>query len=125
MKKDKDHAKKGLFLARYECAAGTGLVPQLARRMKIEHFIEDKDPSAENRQDELVRFRLEFLKPFKSVNTSEFTFRPEGDQTAVTWSMYGKNNFMAKALGLLIDCDKKVGHDFEKGLADMKVIVEA
>jgi len=93
--------------------------------MKIEHFIEDKDPSAENRQDELVRFRLEFLKPFKSVNTSEFTFRPEGDQTAVTWSMYGKNNFMAKALGLLIDCDKKVGHDFEKGLADMKVIVEA
>jgi hypothetical protein len=28
------------------------------------------------------------------------TFRPDGNRTAVTWSMFGQNNFMAKTLHL-------------------------
>jgi hypothetical protein len=39
--------------------------------------------------------------------------------------MYGKNNFMGKAVSLFMDCDKMVGSEFEKGLASMKTIVEA
>src|SRR3989338_8452512 len=30
----------------------------------------------ESRPNELVRFRLEFLKPFKATHTAEFTFQP-------------------------------------------------
>ena len=78
----------------------------------------------ESRPDELVQIKLEFERPFKDVCTAEFNFKPDGEQTNVTWSMYGTRNFMGKAFGLFIDCDKMVGGDFEKGLASMKAIVE-
>jgi len=68
---------------------------------------------------------LEFLKPFRATSAAEFTFKPDGNQTIVTWSMAGKNNFMAKAVHLFMDMDKIVGGMFEKGLAQMKSVVEA
>lgn len=77
-----------------------------------------------SRTSEFVGIRLEFLKPFKATNTAEFTFKPQGDHTEVTWSMRGTNNFMGKAFGLFVNMDKMVGGDFEKGLASMKELVE-
>jgi hypothetical protein len=74
--------------------------------------------------NDLIRLRLEFLKPFAAVNTAEFTFTAQGNQTLVTWSMFGQSNFVGKAMGLIINCDKMIGSQFEKGLADMKTIVE-
>lgn len=79
----------------------------------------------ETRPGDLIRIKLEFLKPFKATNTAEFTFKPEGGQTAVTWSMSGQNNFFFKAFGLFMDCDNMVGKDFEKGLAAMKSVAES
>jgi uncharacterized protein YndB with AHSA1/START domain len=79
---------------------------------------------AESRPPELVRIQLEFIKPFKATNTAEFTFQAQGNQTTVSWSMFGKNNFMSKAVGLFMNCDKMVGCQFEKGLASMKSVVE-
>jgi hypothetical protein len=79
----------------------------------------------ESRPNELIRLDLQFLKPFKANNTAEFTFKPEGDQTAVAWSMAGKKNFMFKAVGLFMDTDKMVGGDFERGLATLKSVAEA
>jgi hypothetical protein len=79
----------------------------------------------ESRPNELVKVKLEFLKPFTATNTAEFTFKPEGNQTAVTWSMYGGKNFISKAMGLFMNMDKMVGDQFEKGLADMKAAAEA
>jgi hypothetical protein len=79
----------------------------------------------ESRPSDLVRIKLEFMKPFAATNTAQFTFEPEGNRTAVTWSMEGRNNFFAKALHLVMNMDKMVGGEFEKGLADMKAVVEA
>ena len=79
----------------------------------------------ESRPNEMIGIKLEFLKPFAAVNTTEFSFKPEGNQTVVTWSMTGTNNFMAKAFGLFMNMDKMVGGDFEKGLAQMKSVTEA
>jgi hypothetical protein len=79
----------------------------------------------ESRPSELVKIKLEFLKPFAATNTAEFTFKPEGGQTAVTWSMAGEKNFIAKAVGLFMNMDRMVGDQFEKGLADMKAAAEA
>ena len=78
----------------------------------------------ESRPSDLIRIKLEFAKPFKATNTAEFTFKPKGNQTAVSWSMSGKNNFMFKAVGLFMNMDKMVGGDFEKGPAQMKSVVE-
>jgi hypothetical protein len=78
----------------------------------------------ESRPSDLIRIKLEFLKPFKATNMAEFTFKAEGKQTLVTWSMTGKNNFMGKAFGLIMNFDKMIGGDFEKGLAAMKSVAE-
>ena len=79
----------------------------------------------ESRPSDLIRIKLEFFKPFAATNIEEFTFKPEGDQTAVTWRMTGKNNFIAKAVHLFVNMDKMVGGQFEKGLAQMKSVAEA
>ena len=79
----------------------------------------------ESRPSELIRIKMEFFKPFAGISTAEFTFKPDGNQTAVTWGMTGQNNFMAKAIHLFMNMDKMIGGQFEKGLAQMKSIVEA
>jgi hypothetical protein len=79
----------------------------------------------ESRRHDLIRIKLEFVKPFSATNTAEFTFKPEGDRTTVTWSMTGENNFVGKAVGLLMNMDRMVGAQFEQGLAQMKSVVEA
>ncbi|HEX5816160.1 MAG TPA: SRPBCC family protein, partial [Methylomirabilota bacterium] len=58
------------------------------------------------------------------TNVAEFTFEPAGDRTVVTWTMTGRNNFVARAVHLFIDIDRMVGGYFEKGLASMKAVVE-
>ena len=78
----------------------------------------------ESRPSEMIRIKLEFLKPFAATNTAEFSFKPDGNQTTVTWSMFGTNNFMAKAFGLFMNMDQLVGGDFEKGLAQLKAVAE-
>lgn len=78
----------------------------------------------ESKSNELVRIKLEFIKPFAAINTSEFTFKANGGQTAVKWEMSGRKNFMSKAFCLFMSMDKMVGGDFEKGLTQMKALAE-
>jgi Polyketide cyclase / dehydrase and lipid transport len=79
----------------------------------------------ESRPNELIRIKLDFVKPFASTSLAEYTFRAEGNQTTVTWSMAGEKNFATKAICLIVSMDKMVGGDFEKGLADLKKVSEA
>ena len=79
----------------------------------------------ESKPNELVRFRLDFYKPMAGTSEAEFTFKPEGAGTVVTWSMSGTNNFIGRAMCLIMNMDKMVGGQFDKGLASMKAIVEA
>jgi carbon monoxide dehydrogenase subunit G len=85
---------------------------------------EGKMTIAESHPGQHVKIDLEFIKPFAAKNVTEFMFKPEGDATEVTWSMNGKNGFMGKAMCLVMSMDKMVGGDFEKGLAQMKNVVE-
>jgi hypothetical protein len=78
----------------------------------------------ESRPSELVRFKLDFLKPFKETNSAEFAFKPEGGQTRVTWTMSGQNSFFAKAIGLIINCDNMIGKQFEKGLEQLNLVTQ-
>ncbi len=79
----------------------------------------------ESKPDGFIKFNLEFLKPMTAKNTAEFSFASEGEQTTVTWRMYGTNNFMGKLMGVLMNCDKMVGGQFAQGLASLKHIVES
>lgn len=78
----------------------------------------------DSRPHELVRIRLDFVRPFAGTSDVEFAFQPKGEHTDVTWTMSGKNNFLGKAFSLFIDCDAMMGPEFDKGLANLKSIVE-
>jgi hypothetical protein len=102
--------------------AGTGAIYAWAGNGKVG---QGRMTLTESHPSDLIRINLEFMKPFKATNIAEFTFKAEGNQTVITWSMTGRNNFMLKAFGLFMNMDKMVGGDFEKGLASMKTVVEA
>jgi hypothetical protein len=78
----------------------------------------------ESRPSELIRIKLDFIKPFEDTSDTEFTFKPEVDKTVVTWTMTGKKNFISKAVCMFMNMDKMVGGKFEEGLANLKTIVE-
>jgi len=103
-------------------AAGTGAIYTWAGNSQAG---EGRATITESRPSELIRIKLEFLKPFAATNTAEFTFKPEGERTAVTWSLTGTRNFMFKAVGLFMNMDKMVGSQFEEGLAQLKSVAEA
>lgn len=72
--------------------------------------------------------RVEMLmtaeKPFEAQNQVILTLDKQGGETIVTWEMAGRNNFITKAVGLVMSCDAMVGQMFEKGLAKMKRVAE-
>ena len=102
-------------------AAGTGAVYSWVGNNKVG---EGRMTIMESHPSDLVRIKLEFIKPFAATNTAEFTFEPQGNQTAVTWNMTGKKNFVTKAMGLVMNMDKIVGGQFDQGLAQMKSVAE-
>ena len=85
---------------------------------------EGKMTITESRPNELIRCNLEFFKPMAGTSLTEFTFKPEGAGTQVTWTMSGHHNLVAKAVCLFMSMDKMVGGQFEQGLATIKSLVE-
>jgi hypothetical protein len=79
----------------------------------------------ESRPTDRVRIKLDFVRPFASTADTEFTFKPQGNQTSITWSMSGQKNFLSKAICMFMSMDKMVGGDFERGLASLKSVAES
>lgn len=78
----------------------------------------------ESKPGELVRQRMDWKEPMEGVSTVDFTFKPEGGKTLVTWHIYGVNNYMGKVMCLFMNMDKMIGGQFELGLASLKTIAE-
>jgi hypothetical protein len=93
--------------------AGVGAVYSWSGDEKVG---EGKMTIADSRPNEFVGITVEFLKPFATTNRTELTLKPDGDGTEVDWVMTGPKNFMSKAMGLVMDMDRLVGTDFERGL---------
>ena len=73
----------------------------------------------------VVGLKLEFLKPWQATNATTFSFVEADGGTKVTWAMEGENRtFGAKAFAVVMNMDKLVGRDFEKGLASLKTLAE-
>lgn len=77
-----------------------------------------------HRPPEQIHIGIDFLRPFQATNNVEFTLTPNGQDTRVTWSMTGTRNFLCKTISLFLDINTLVGKDFEKGLAQLKTVVE-
>jgi|SRR5215213_469668 len=78
----------------------------------------------ESKPNERIATRTDFAKPFAGTSHSDFIFSPVGDQTNVIWTMSGKQNFIGKAMCLVMSMEAMLGPDFEKGLAQLKQVSE-
>ena len=65
---------------------------------------------------------MDWKRPMEGTSTIDFTFKPQGDKTVVTWAMYGQNNFLGKLVSVFMDCEKMCGPPFEEGLAHLAKI---
>ena len=85
---------------------------------------EGKMTVVESQPNDAVKLKVDFVKPFEGTSNSDFGFKPEGDQTAVTWTMSAHHNFVEKAFCLVMNGKKMIGDDLEKGLAQLKSVAE-
>ncbi len=74
--------------------------------------------------NERVLIRLEYTKPMEMIQDSVYAIRPIGNQSIVSWSVTGKNSFMGRFMCMFFDMDKMVGSMFEKGLKNLKGLME-
>lgn len=101
--------------------SGTGAVYAWQGNKKVGEGrmeITDASPTA-------LTIKLDFLKPFKANNITEFVLEPKAGGTEVTWSMHGPSPFISKMMGVVMNMDTMIGKDFEKGLAGLKTVSEA
>jgi hypothetical protein len=76
----------------------------------------------ESQPYEKILIDLTFTEPMEGTNLTEFTFTPKtasGEQTEVTWTMSGENNFIGRAICTFMSMEHMVGDKFEAGLAAM------
>jgi hypothetical protein len=78
----------------------------------------------ESKSNLRVATRTDFVKPFEGTSNSDFVFSEAGSQTNVIWTVTGKQNFIGKAICLFMSMEKTLGPDFERGLAQLKQVVE-
>jgi hypothetical protein len=71
-----------------------------------------------------INMTIDFIRPMKTHNFLEFTFKGNDNSTNVTWAMYGSNGLIGKVFTMFVNMDNLVGKDFEKGLASLKNIAE-
>jgi hypothetical protein len=68
---------------------------------------------------------LDFRKPLASEAKTTFDLVPNGEKVKVTWAMEGKNSFVGKFFGLVMDMEGMIGSAYEQGLSDLKAVAEA
>lgn len=77
-----------------------------------------------NEQDQSVSIKLIFAG-FDSDNTARYLIQPEGEGVTITWTYdtVFKGDLLGRYFGLMMD--KMLGADYEKGLAQLKTLLES
>jgi hypothetical protein len=71
-----------------------------------------------------IIIQIDFIKPREALNYGEFTFDLVGNDTVLTWAMYGPCHYPHKLMCLFVNMDRTVGRDFEQGLKNLKHLAE-
>jgi uncharacterized protein YndB with AHSA1/START domain len=72
-----------------------------------------------------ISIKLDFIEPMEAHSIAEFTLKPEGEATNVTWAMHGPNLYIWKVFSIFMSMDDMLGKNFETGLASLKAAAEA
>jgi polyketide cyclase/dehydrase/lipid transport protein len=89
-----------------------------------ENVGEGKMTIVESKPKDDIKIKVDFTKPFEGSIGSEFGFKANADKTDVTWAMTGHRTFVQKAFCLIMNGDKMMGGDLEKGLSQLKSVTE-
>lgn len=71
-----------------------------------------------------VKTKLVYTKPMAMTQMAEMSLSPTDGGTIVRWSVEGKNTFIGRIFCVFFNMDKMVGSEFEKGLTNLKSMVE-
>ena len=100
-------------------SAGPGMIYEFEGNRNVgAGFVELKESHPVSK----IVMRLVMTRPFAADNTVVFTLAPAAGGTDVTWQMSGKQPFMAKVMSTVINCDKMVGGEFDKGLSSLNAL---
>jgi Polyketide cyclase / dehydrase and lipid transport len=68
--------------------------------------------------------KLDFIRPMEGSDQVEFTLRPNGNSTDVTWEMSGPLTYPGRVMTIFVSMDSLIGKDFDTGLANLKTVAE-
>jgi len=72
-----------------------------------------------------INYELHFIEPFESTDYAYMTTESVSDnQTKVNWGFYGKMKYPMNLMMLGMNMDKTLGPDLEKGLNNLKALLE-
>jgi uncharacterized protein YndB with AHSA1/START domain len=101
---------------------GAGAIMSWAGNRKVG---QGKMKIAESSPNERVRLRLQLIKPMRAIHDVHIDLNPLGEtRTEVVWNMSGRNEFVAKAIHAFVSVDRRIGEQFEQGLANLKKLAE-
>ena len=72
-----------------------------------------------------VKTQLTYTKPMEMSQLAEVSLAPVDGGTKVKWSVEAHNGFVFRLIGTIMNMDKMVGGEFEKGLAKLKAMTES
>jgi hypothetical protein len=76
-------------------------------------------------EGERIDYEIRFIKPFKSTNWAYITTASiNDDQTRVHWEFNAKMKYPMNLMLLFMNMEKMIGGDLEKGLQNLKSILE-
>lgn len=75
--------------------------------------------------NESVDIRLLMTEPMSADNKIHYQLTPTEEGTRFSWSMEGDGGFTYKLVSLFINCEQMVAEDMEKGITNLKTLVEA
>lgn len=79
----------------------------------------------DSKPGELIKLKLDFVKPFAGTSDVGFVFKTDSGKTNVTWSIDGEQGFVERAICTLMGgMDRMIGADYEAGLASLKAVAE-
>jgi uncharacterized protein YndB with AHSA1/START domain len=72
-----------------------------------------------------IDFELKFIEPFESTNQAFMATQEIDEQnTRVSWSISGEMPYPGNLMTLFIDMEETLGNDLEKGLKNLKKLLE-
>lgn len=77
------------------------------------------------KEGKVVETQLLFLKPYKTLSLSYMAVKEvESEKTKMVWGVRGVHRFPASVMLFFYGMDRALGRDFEKGLKNLKNILE-